>query len=400
MGAGLSIDTIDPFIIRSIGECAWDIDMAIARNACKRLRRAVPVPERRTPRGLFVYGAEHDSVYLCKLAQSHDTSIAKNMAYFMGRYDSKKIQAAYSDAEHETEGFIPIMLEAAARSGRIDWCLSHSPRLMEGVGLGHSFEWRQIVEGAAYGGRADVFYKMPGMVLPDGSIHCDQCARLVMHGGASGGREEMCVLAKQWGCKDYNMMATHAMAEDRVGIFQKAIEWGATGFSNTAISRTIGPISVCDIFALINGWFLPDRTIGFRSLDINMCNLAKICGIATIHDVIQQYRWHYECEQLISALTDRDPTYGCQSADEVLSCCHHNMRLCHLAKAWGSTKYSEMLTRAARYDIVELAALAIEWGATNFDEAMAIIQREHEQNPSHDRVAYVIDNEVRRRGQE
>ena len=395
MGADLSIETVDPFIIRYIATLGWDIDIAAARSGCKRLRRAISVPIRRTPRELFIYGAEHDSVYLCKLAQERDTYIAENMAFFMGRYSGKKFQEAYYDVNHETDGwYIHTMLEAAARSGRIDWCLSHSPKLKEGFGIGHSFEWRSIVKGAAYGGHADIFYKMPGMVLPNGSIHCDMCAGLIMEGGAAGGREDMCALAKRWGCDDYNMMVTQATAEDHVDIFQKAMEWGASGFDHSGFGHTIGPASVCGIRTLLNGWFLPGYTVWFRTpIDINMCTLAKLYNVITIRDITRHYLCFYEKEDLMSKLIDQ----GWASQDEwrdvaedVLYCGVRNMRLCHLAKVCGATKFSDMLIRAARYNEVELASLAIEWGATNLEEALLIASRD----PYEQKVAKLLQDEI------
>jgi hypothetical protein len=65
---GIAISSLDPFIIQSIADHGCDVELMGARSACKRLRRAVRVPKRRTIRKLLKYGAEHKSIVAWNLA--------------------------------------------------------------------------------------------------------------------------------------------------------------------------------------------------------------------------------------------------------------------------------------------------------------------------------------------
>ena len=367
---GIAVSQLDPFIIRSISDCAWDIDIANARGACKRLRRAVCVPMKYTPKRLFRVGAKYGAIGLCKRAIKLDKTdkVWLPRSYYIRKYGNTAYENWVRSVVGHDEDIYAQDFYVAARGGREKWCLEH---------FDGSEEYRiALLGGFARNGHKDMMLRAPGFILPDGSPHCKDCVEQIMEQGACGGHEEICILAKQWGCRAYDKMAHYACVFGRAALIEKAMQWDKLDL-NDMLDYAISPFTdlSCAISIFLKGGRLARCTfpkvlcnkyfyelLGLRDgfVDRNNSLLFEIL-FSNPDDVVLNLAAQYK-----TAAGKHYITEG-YFWDNVLkmavwSSKYHQSRICHLAKSNGATCFQEVLDKVtACISDSEIANLMREW---------------------------------------
>jgi hypothetical protein len=358
---GNDISTLDPFIIQNIAEFGWDIDLAVCRGACKRLRRAISVPERRTPDQLLEYGARYDSVPLCNLAtlyKGRPSFNGKQVATLIGRYGSPKFEewaTTDQDFHIKSHGGLDI-LSAAAEAGRIEWChmVLRDPTSV------HYNTWPTYIAGIAKGGYLQLLEHLP----PEAQKKFDDgIPETIMYWGARNGHKEICEFAKAWGCTSYHDMGTAAAEGNHPELMKLAMEWTSPNIHliSAMFSEALkfNNVEACITALELGGRMDPNHyNITSAGLNRQLIQVTKHYGALAlyeslyIHQLCNQYDCHINLDPNVTEILLRKWTASythqklkftrrvvyfidkCPKEDQI--------RLCFLAKSLGDLDYTVM----------------------------------------------------------
>jgi len=380
---GNDISTLDPFIIQNIAEFGWDIDLAVCRGACKRLRRAISVPERRTPDQLLEYGARYDSVPLCNLAalykkRSGLSFKSKQVATLIGRYGSPKFEEWSTTGQdfHIDKSHSYIVLAAAAEAGRIEWC----HRVLRQPTSVYYNEWWAYIAGIAKGGHLQLLEHLP----PE----AQQLSEEIMMDnlicwGAKKGHKEICEFAKTHDCTRYYLMGTAAAKGNHPDLMKLAMEWASPNIHLASAMFTealkFNNVEACITALELDGQLEPTNyimnTAGLSRQIIQMVDhydaLARYEGLY-IHQICT-YDWFINLDPDMTEILLRKWTASytrqklnftrrvvyfidkCPKADQI--------RLCFLAKSLGDLDYTEMRLRSVKCSCDLIEDQATEWSS-------------------------------------
>jgi hypothetical protein len=359
MGAGLSIDDFDDFILEKIIEFLWFMDQLPLRVVCRRLRTIIEgILPGESAEGLLAMGADYNSEYLCETAKklgAHNFEKMASIAAQNGSLDVLKLAIKWG-----SDDYIPV-LRIAAIDGYSEICSY----------LGQTYPLvctpDELLVAGAFGRNMSLCLAAKDMGATDWNYMCS--------GAAREGHLDFCLLAKEWGATNFNPMLGSAAFGNHKELCLLAKQWGAFETYTMLIYATKGNnIELCK---LAISWRRFEGTHFDHMLAAaaangydSLCYLAKSLG-ATDYD-----------NMLLRAIK------------------HDQPKLCCLAKYWGAfSDADKTLKLAVRRGRIEVCKLARQWGATDFscmiegccknkyDEAeimklRAIWQAEDEQPPA------------------
>jgi hypothetical protein len=360
---GVALSTVDPYVIREISKWLWDIELVDARASCKRLRRAICVPKRRSYSALFTEGIKHNGPRLCEWAIKKMTMVdqaaflAHRVSMLRGIYGEEKLGSwvcKFLDVPLNTI-YASTMAFSAAMAGREDWCLKSV--------IAYPDYRADLIEGAIQGGHRHLLDQLlPIEPQAFTSNH-------IMHIGIFGGHEEMCLYAKELGCDNWNSMAFWSSCYDSKKLLNMAIEWGANDFSLVVAgglhNSNVEPCLIgLDRGGKLDVEFSSNEDIRFYELVAHYGGLSNFIGHILHNSIV------YDSDKMEKFIT-WGRQHGLLKQEDIAAISEQilahadrqlimKLNLCHLAKSLGASDFNALMESKNP----EFVSLAREWSGT------------------------------------